>query len=159
MAPITRLIKSTWGATSAKAGQICAAVVRPVLVYGCLVWFSLGDERANRNRLIYPLQTVQNKCLRNITGAYKTTNVQVLEHEARVPPLELHLEMLATNHVRRIEDSAGDKTVEETRKAVAQPAWRRFRTKGNVSTRHIDQFRTGAESMQQRSHTPGLNRS
>ena len=75
-----------------------------MLVYGCLVWFSLGDERANRNRLIYPLQTVQNKCLRTITGAYKTTNVQVLEHEARVPPLKLHLEMLVTNHVRRIED-------------------------------------------------------
>ena len=62
---------------------------------------------------------VQNKCLRTITGAYKTTNVQVLEHEARVPPLKLHLEMLVTNHVRRIEDSAGDKAMEETRKAVA----------------------------------------
>jgi hypothetical protein len=44
-------------------GDIYAAVVRPVLAYGCPVWFSLGDERANRNRLIYPLQTVQNKCL------------------------------------------------------------------------------------------------
>jgi hypothetical protein len=93
---ITRLTKSTWGATFAKARQIYAAVVRPVLAYGCPVWFSLGDERANRNRLIYPLQTVQNKCLRTITGAYKTTNVQVLEHEASVPPLDLHLEMLAT---------------------------------------------------------------
>lgn len=26
--------------------------------------------------LIYPPQTVQNKCLRTITGAYNTTNVQ-----------------------------------------------------------------------------------
>jgi len=105
-----------------KARQICAAVVRPVLAYECLVWFLLGDERANRNRLIYPLQTVQNKSLRTITGAYKTTNVQVREHEARMALLDLHLEMLATNHVRRIEDSAGDEAVEETRKAVAQRA-------------------------------------
>jgi hypothetical protein len=48
--------------------------------------------------------------------------------------------------------------VEETRKAVTQRAWHRFRTKGNVSTRHIYQFRTRAESMQQRSHTPGFDR-
>jgi hypothetical protein len=158
MASITRLTKSTWGATFAKARQIYAAVVRPVLAYGCPVWFSLGDERANRNRLIYPLQTVQNKCLRTITGAYKTTNVQVLEHEASVPPLDLHLEMMATNHVRRIEDSAGDEAVEETRKAVAQRAQRRFRTKGNVPTRHIDQFRTRPESMQQQLHLAGPER-
>lgn len=36
---------------------------------------SLGDERANRNRLMYPLQTVQNDFHRTITGAYKTTSV------------------------------------------------------------------------------------
>lgn len=38
-----------------KPRQIYAAVVRPVLSYGCSVWYSLGDERANRNRLIYPV--------------------------------------------------------------------------------------------------------
>jgi hypothetical protein len=48
MASITRLTKSMWRATFAKARQIYAAVVRPVLVYGCPVWFSVGDERANR---------------------------------------------------------------------------------------------------------------
>jgi hypothetical protein len=60
--------------------------------------------------------------------------------------------MLAINHVRRIEDSSGDEAVKEIRKAVAQRAQRRFRTKGNVPTRHIDQFRARAESMQQQSH-------
>ncbi|KAI7191628.1 hypothetical protein KC316_g5942 [Hortaea werneckii] len=131
MTSITRLTKSTWGATFAKARQIYAAVVRPVLSYGCPVWFFLGDERANQNRLIYPLQTVQNKCLRSITGAYKTTNIQVLEHEASVSPLDLHLEMLAVNHVQRSENTAGNRAVEEARKAIDQRAQWRFRTKGN----------------------------
>jgi hypothetical protein len=72
-----------------------------VLEYGCPIWFSLGDERANRNRLIHPLQTVQNKCLRMITGAYRTTNVQVLEHEASVAPWDLRLDMLAVKHIQR----------------------------------------------------------
>jgi hypothetical protein len=75
-----------------------------------------------------------------------------------MPPLDLHLEMLALNHVRRIEDSADDEAVEETRKAVAQRDQRRFRTKGNVHTRHKDQFRTRAESMQQQSQLAGPDR-
>lgn len=37
IASITRLTKSTWGATFAKARQIYAAVVRPILSYGCPV--------------------------------------------------------------------------------------------------------------------------
>lgn len=37
MASITGLTKSTWGATFARARQIYAAVVRPVLSYGCSV--------------------------------------------------------------------------------------------------------------------------
>jgi hypothetical protein len=37
MVSTTQLIKSMWGATFAKARQICAAVVRPVLMYECLV--------------------------------------------------------------------------------------------------------------------------
>lgn len=155
MASITRLTKSTWGATFAKARQIYAAVVRPVLSYECPVWFSLGDERANRNRLIYPLQTVQNKCLRTITGAYKRTNVQVLEHEARVAPLGLHLEMLAIDHVHRTEDCAGDQAVEGDRKAIDKRAQRRFQTKSIIPTRHTDQFRTRAKSMRQQSRPAG----
>ncbi len=128
MASITRLTELTSGAKFAKARQIYAAVVRPVLAYGCPVWFPFGDERANRNRLIYPLQTVQNECLRTITGAYKTTNVQVLEHEASIAPLDLHLEMPPINHVLRTEDSAGYQAVDETCKAIDQRAQRRFRT-------------------------------
>jgi hypothetical protein len=139
-------------------GDIYAAVVRPVLAYGFPVWFSLRDERANRNRLIYPLQTVQNKCLRTITGAYKMTNVQVLEHEASVALLDLHLEMLATNHVLRTEDSAGNQAVDGTCKAIDQRAQHRFRTKSNIPTRHIDQFRTRAKSIQVQPYLAGLER-
>jgi hypothetical protein len=101
---------------------------------------------------------VQNKCLRTITGAYKTTNVQVLEHEASVAPLDLYLEMLATNHVLRTEDSAGNQAVDETCKAIDQRAQRRFRTKSNIPTRHIDQFRTRAKSIQVQPYLAGLER-
>lgn len=71
MTSITRLTKSTWGAKFTKARHIYATVVRPVLSCGCPVWFALEDERANRNRVIYAPETVQNKCLGSTTGAYK----------------------------------------------------------------------------------------
>ena len=158
MASITRLTKSTWGATFAKARQIYAAIVRLVLAYRCPVWFSLGDERANPNRLVYPLQTVQNKCLRTITGAYKTTNVQVLEHEGSVAPLDLHLELLATNHVLRTADSAGNRAVDEACKVIDQRTQRRFRTKSNIPTRHIDQFLTKGEPIQEQPYPAGSER-
>lgn len=118
MASITQLTKSTWGVTFAKARKIYAAVIRPMLSYGWPVWFSIGDERADQSRPIYPLQRVQNKCFRSIRGTYKTTNVQVLEHAASVAPLGLHLEMLAINRVLRAEDSVGSQDVDDTCKAI-----------------------------------------
>ena len=147
------MTKSTWGATFAKARQIYAAVVRLVLAYAYPVCFSLGDERGTRNRLIYPLQTVQNKCLRTITGAYRTTNIQVLEHGASIALLDLHLEILATNHVLRTEDSASNQAVDKTYKAIDQQAQRRFRTKSSILTRHIDPFRTRAKPIQEQPHS------
>ncbi|TKA66906.1 hypothetical protein B0A55_11660 [Friedmanniomyces simplex] len=116
MASVTRLTRSTWGATFAQARQIYAAVIRPAMSYGCPVWFALGDERANRNRLIYPLQTV-------------------LKHEASVEPLDLHLERLAVSYSAKTENSEGDRTVEAARKAVETRAQHRFKTKGTALAR------------------------
>lgn len=53
----------------------------------------------------------------------------------------------------------GDQAVEETCRAVAQRAQRRFRAIGNIPTRHIDHFRTKAEPMQQESCLDGRGRS
>ena len=101
--------------------------------------------------LIHPLRTVQNKCLGTIAGACKMSNVQVLEHEASVAPLDLHLEMLAVDRVQRTGGSAGSRAVGETCKAIqyCRPTGSAPWTKGNIPARHMDRFRTRAESMQQ----------
>ena len=72
-----------------------------MLSYGAEVWFDPEDKRVGRNKLIYPLQVIQNKCLRTVTGAYKSTSILVLEHEASVAPLDIHLEKLAVTHTLR----------------------------------------------------------
>lgn len=69
--------------------------------------------------------------------------------------MDLHLEMLAINHVQRTEDSAGSQAIEDARKAVHQRAQRRFRTTGNIPAKHTDQFRTRLKSIGQQSCLAG----
>jgi hypothetical protein len=111
MSAVTRLTQSTWGASFVRARQIYTAVVRPTMSYGAEVWYDPDDARVGRNKQIYPLQVIQNKCLRTITGAYKTTNIQVLEHEAGIAPLDLQLESVAVAHAIRSKDTARERVV------------------------------------------------
>jgi hypothetical protein len=92
---------------------------------------------------------IQRKCRLYETGKY---------FKKSVAPSYLHLEVLATNHVQRKEDSAGGQTLEQMCKAIEQLPRRRFRTNGDVSPRHIDHFRPRAESMQQQFHLAGPER-
>ena len=73
------------------------AVVEPVLSYGCAVWHTPEGVKG----AIKPLERTQNKALRAITGAYKTIEVQVMEHEAGIAPLMIHLDELAITHTIR----------------------------------------------------------
>lgn len=87
------------------------------------------------------------------------TGNQVLEHEASIPPLDRHLEMLAINHVQRAEGSTGDEAVKQACKTIDRLAQRLFCTNSNIPTRHMDQFRTRLESIRQRSSLAGCSES
>lgn len=95
--------------------------------YAAEVWYDPDDVRVGRNKLVYPLQVIQSKCLRTVTGAYKTTSVPVLEHEAGVVPLDLHLESLAINHALRSKDLAGNRVIDEACEKVEKQATERYR--------------------------------
>ena len=98
---LTRLVNSTWGASFARARHIYTAVVRPKITYGCSIWHSPEGTPGYTKSKISKLEKVQNQCLRRITGAYKTTNIRVLEHEAAIPPLRNHMDGLAFSYTRR----------------------------------------------------------
>ena len=127
MSAVTRLTQSTWGASFARARQIYAAVVRPAMSYAAEVWYNPDDARIGRNKLVYSLQIIQNKCLRTVTGAYKTTSVPVVEHEAGVMPLDLHLESLAINHALRSKGLAGNRVIDDACEKAEKKATERFR--------------------------------
>lgn len=88
---LTKIAASTWEATLNKARQVYTAVVRPAMTYGAPI--SHTPKEPNRKSVgpIAKLVTLQNKCLRSITGAYKATNTKVLEAESGVVQLDLHL--------------------------------------------------------------------
>ena len=101
MLAMTRLGASTWGATFAKARQIYCMVVRPALTYRASVWHTRGPsgKLAGKERR---LETLQNRGLRNITGAFKRTSTATLEAEAYVSPIATQLNKLQDQATHRM---------------------------------------------------------
>jgi hypothetical protein len=95
---LARISASTWGPSFASARLIYSAVVRPTMMYGAQVWGVRNDGEPATATLLQPLRTVQNKCLRNITGAYRRTPTAAIERETDIPPIDLHVDKVATQH-------------------------------------------------------------
>lgn len=62
------------------------------MTYRAAVWHSPKETRTKGLGPVAKFTTLQNKCLRTITGAYRVTNIKVLEVEAGVVLLEIHLD-------------------------------------------------------------------
>ena len=78
-----------------KAKEVYSAVVCPAMIYEASIWHMLKISCKRKNAgPIAKLVTIQNKCLRLITGAYKATNIKVLEAESGVISLNLHLDQI-----------------------------------------------------------------
>ena len=104
---LTSLSGSTWGASFARARLIYSAVVRPCLTYGATIWAPLeGTLRPAKHQWIgEPLERIQQKCLRTVTGAFKATSRRFLEKEAAIPPLRAHIAHLQLQSRARLEAS------------------------------------------------------
>ena len=61
--------------------------------------------KGNKGVVINLLKRLQNNCLRIITGAFHTTNIQAMEKEAAIPPIDilldykLNMEALRLSHI------------------------------------------------------------
>lgn len=92
---LTKVAASTWGATLNKAKQVYTAVIRPAMTYGAPAWH-LSKEPSGEKSVgpVAQLATLQNKCLKAITGAYKATHSKVLGAESGVIPLDIYLDQV-----------------------------------------------------------------
>jgi hypothetical protein len=73
------------------------------------------------------LGTLQSKCLRVVTGAYKATPVRNLETESFVPPIDLYLNKRRADFISRMEATGKARIVRETCRALGSHLKRRQR--------------------------------
>ena len=102
---LTRIATSTWGATFGKARLVYTAVVRPALSYGVPIWFSPEGKEATKPSLLRPLEVIQNRCLRVVSGAYKATPIPLLESETNVLSVRDHFSQLQAQYQLRKQNS------------------------------------------------------
>ncbi len=76
------------GMHQSHARKIYIGAIQPITTYGLLAVFWKSKNRKN----LKALSTTQNKCLCMITGAFKTTNIAVMEIKASIPPINIWLD-------------------------------------------------------------------
>ena len=72
--------------------------VLPVLTYASAVWYRPDKRQAS---LIRQLETTQNKALRHICGAFRTTPCHALRLLSHIPPISLTLDRFSMNAAAR----------------------------------------------------------
>ena len=78
---------SVRGLHQTHARQLYLGAILPIATYGLPIFW-----KSKRGRVLTTLTTMQNKCLRMITGAFRTTNTPALEIEASIPPIDIWLD-------------------------------------------------------------------
>jgi hypothetical protein len=76
--------------------QVYTTTIIPVIDYGAEIWW---QRHKTMTRI---LDTLQNKAIRSILGAFKTTPIAALEAEAAIPPTELRLNQLKRRYSLRL---------------------------------------------------------
>ena len=93
----------TWGLSLLEMRQLYLAKVRPIISYGCAVWFYRGLLRPRKfsNTLLQQLESKQYQCLVQVAGAFKQIACEYLLKELHIEPIEIYLERCALAHVAR----------------------------------------------------------
>ncbi|KAJ3484580.1 hypothetical protein NLI96_g5547 [Meripilus lineatus] len=107
MMAISRLSKSTFGLPHKYIRQLYRSIVQPKMEYGLVVWYEpvrMGDggRRKGSVGIAKKLGKVQRLAGKIITGAFRTTAMEVLDFHAGLPPIELHLNQVVFNAATRI---------------------------------------------------------
>ncbi|KAF2210260.1 hypothetical protein CERZMDRAFT_99676 [Cercospora zeae-maydis SCOH1-5] len=92
------------------------------MAYGSPIWYDRADLGIGRNKSIYPLQVAQNRCLRAIAGAYRTTATAELEHETGTKPLDIFLKRTAREYGKETATATTSAIIDQARQQVAEQA-------------------------------------
>jgi len=136
---ISRISTSTWGASFKMARLVYSSVVRPAITFSASVWYTPQGIETARKTIDRKLETLQNKSLRTVLGAYRAVNTRILEKEAAIPPISVVLAAQIANATKRVLTGAAAQTIKKAcatiRNYQPQTANRRSETQLNRLTK------------------------
>jgi len=115
---LSRITASTWGPSVQRSRLIYSAVVRPAMLYGVQVWGVQESGNITNKTALKPLKKIQNQCLRRVMGAYKRTPTAILEREAQIMPIDLHIDLLALQRAVKIKNHPVTKEIDNATKGI-----------------------------------------
>ncbi|EAQ83638.1 hypothetical protein CHGG_10042 [Chaetomium globosum CBS 148.51] len=102
---LSRIVAKTWGMGLAKAREVYTKCIRSALAYGASSFHiptDVGGEPVKKD-ITKALGKAQNKSLRIVVGAFKSTLIRNLETETWVPPLDLYLNKRLADFENRLQ--------------------------------------------------------
>ena len=104
---IKRLANTERGLSSIALRQLYLTSIASIVDYGVQLWWK------GQKTLIKPYQDIQNKALRCILGAFKTSPIRAMEIEANIPPVELSLDRLCLKYALKTLHNPGKPPIQE----------------------------------------------
>ena len=127
-----RAVGKTWGLTPKTAMWIYTAVIRPMILYGTIVWWPAVRFTSKAAKL----QQLQRIACLMITGAMSSSPTIALENMLNLPPLDIYVEQVAMTALLRLQQASSDqKKVAELR---ACELWRRAASEQPLLESHTD---------------------
>src|SRR5204863_8723890 len=95
------------------ARLIYSSVVRPAITFNASVWYTPQGIETARKSIDRKLETLQNKSLRTVLGAYRAVNTRILKKEAAIPPILVVLAAQIANAIKRVLTGAAAQTIKK----------------------------------------------
>ena len=141
---MTTLGSTSFGQANEFLSIVYRQFVRTNLNYASTAWY---PTISNTNRL--KLERVQNRALRIITGCVKTTPVHHLQSEAKVLPIEAHLDMIGSQFFSKA--STPDHPCHHTVQAPTPPRNKKV-TPSQYYTEQLRRIPPTSEGISRRKH-------
>lgn len=114
-----RCIGRTWGLKPKICYWIYNAIVKPILTYGCFLWW----EAINRKGVRRKLGTVQRAACLFITGALRKTPTLALEAILNIDPIDLTIKAIAAKSALRLRSIDLLRTQEKGHSSILRLDW------------------------------------
>ncbi|RBQ76961.1 hypothetical protein FVER14953_12340 [Fusarium verticillioides] len=126
MNDIARICNTTAGPDMISLRQLYITTVRPIISHGCGAWFIYGDEDIVKyqvpGKVLGSLVSIQNQCLRIVTGALDRTSGRTVNKEVYVEDILVYLDRVATLQRARALDTPDHERLRRMRRIGKRPA-------------------------------------